>query len=204
LDESVQVQLQKLSPKHKQVASLMVQGVSREIIGEVCEFAPEYVTWLARQPVMVAYLRELAGYADAQLIAMTGKSVAAIGEVLEDGSHENKLRAVRLQFEATDRIGRYRDTADHNPAEDRLERLAGRLVGLLETQRGRVLEGTSTNLTERNLDEAEIIEQGHRPDAADTSASGTPALQNGGAGSVQRELWESSDVGQSPSEALQR
>lgn len=185
MDGAPQVQLQKLSPKHKQVASLMVQGVGRETIGEICEFAPEYITWLSRQPVMVAYLKELAGYAEAQLIAMTGKSVAAIGEVLESGSDENRLRAARLQFEATDRIGRYRDTGDHNLAEDRLERLAGRLVGLLETQRGRVLQGSSTTVIEGDLNETEVEFTSTRADAADTVASGEAALPDGGSGTEQ-------------------
>lgn len=152
-------ELKQLSPKHRQVVALLAQGVARDTIAELCEFTPEYITWLHRQPVCQAYLKELMQYADARLIALTERSVDAIAETLNIGSEDGRLKAARLQLEAVGRIGRFRAGDEEAPGRGELELLAERLVGLLKTKRGEVYESTSvrTEQSEREVEDATLI-----------------------------------------------
>lgn len=134
-------QLQKLSPKHKQAMALLAQGVDRATIGAAVDLAPEYITWLTRQQICKAYLKEMLGYADARLVALTEQSVDAIAEMLIGGSEDAKLKAARLQLEAVGRIGRYKVGDDDGVPKAGLEKLAERLVGLLQKTKGEVYEG---------------------------------------------------------------
>lgn len=140
-----QVQLAELSPKHRQVAALLAQGVDRATIATICDYTPEYVTWLCGDPSFRAYLKEMLSVADARLEALFESSVDAIAETLVAGSSEEKLKAARLQMEATRRIGPRADTdPGAPPALDRLEKLAERLTGLLRSHRGPVtLDGSA-------------------------------------------------------------
>lgn len=124
-------ELKKLTPKHKQVCSMLAQGIPRTTISTVCNITPEYVTMLAKQPLVKAYIGEMCQAAGLQLDAMFVQSVEAIGDALANGSHADKMKAARLQMEATKRIGSGggvpKEIIDTN---DRLARLAERLLYL--------------------------------------------------------------------------
>lgn len=137
-------QLKELSAKHRLVVSLLVQGVPREVIAQAAGYTAEYVTWLTRQPLVVESIKELEHYADVQLMALAEKRTDAIREVLTSGSNEDRLKAAKLQLEATNKIGSGRDLRPEPPQGDRLELLAERLVGLLQSTRGRTFEGRAT------------------------------------------------------------
>jgi len=133
--EPAKIELKELGPRHKQVISLLAQGVPRQTVAVMTEYTPEYVTWLTRQPVCQAYLKEINDFVDVRLLSLGEKAVDAITDALETGSHENKLRAAKLQMEATGRIGRFKSETPTSPSEERLERLSNRLVSLLMTHR---------------------------------------------------------------------
>lgn len=133
------VQLQKLSQRHKQVLALLAQGIDRQTIASVVEYEPEYITWLARQPVCQTYLKEMMGYNDARLVALTERSVDVISDVMRDGSNDDKLKAAKLQLTAIGRVGRAQDSGGPIPSDDRLEKLAERLVALQSNIRARIL-----------------------------------------------------------------
>lgn len=124
-------EMKELKPWHKNLASMVAQGIDRQTIAYAMDCTPEYVSMLARQPKMIEYMRELADFANFQLESQFAKSVAAIGDVLENGGHKEKMQAARLQLEATKRIGsRGVDTEKVVDTNARLARLAERLMYL--------------------------------------------------------------------------
>ena len=143
-------QLKALSPRHKQVAALLVQGVERQVIAQLTEFEPEYITWLGRQPLVVAYLRELEEYANIRLVALADKRTDVISNILDTGSNEDRLKAAKLQMEATGLIGRPREPGkgSEESEDERLARIGARLVNLLQVQRGRVFNGEAIEVAE--------------------------------------------------------
>lgn len=140
------VQLQKLSPRHKQVVALLVQGVKRELVAAATDYEPEYITWLARQPLCVAYFKELSEFADQRLVALSDKTVDVLIDAMDNGTHENALKAAKLQMEATGRIGRFKENLPSSPSEERLKILGDRLVDLLRQHQEHVIEGEVTNV----------------------------------------------------------
>lgn len=142
--------LKNLSPKHKQVAALLVQGVERQVIAQLVDFEPEYITWLGRQPLVVAYLRELEEYANIRLVALADKRTDVISDILHTGSNEDRLKAAKLQMEATGIIGKPREggRGEAENEDERLARIGARLVNLLQDQRGRVINGTAIEVPE--------------------------------------------------------
>ena len=143
-------QLKELSPKHKQVAALLVQGVERQVIAQLTDFTPEYITWLGRQSLVVAYLRELEEYANIRLVALADKRTDVISDILNNGSNEDRLKAAKLQMESTGVIGRPRESGggDKENEDERLARIGARLVNLLQVQRGRVFNGEAIEVAE--------------------------------------------------------
>lgn len=133
------VELKKLSQKHKQVLSLVAQGLDRQTIGKVVNYVPEYVTWLVRQPVCQEYLREMVGYNDSRLLALTERSVDVISDVMLNGTHEDQLKAAKLQLTAIGKVGRAQAPVSAKFDEARLERLAERLVSLQSNVKARTL-----------------------------------------------------------------
>ena len=129
------ITLKELGPRHKQVLSLLAQGVTRQQIAEITDYTPEYVTWLARQPICQDYLRQVNEFVDIRLQSLGEKVVEVITDTLDHGSSKERLSAARLQMEATGRLGAYREAAHVSPSEERLERLSNRLLDLLRTQR---------------------------------------------------------------------
>ena len=135
------ITLQKLSPKHKQVMSLLAQGIDRQTISSICEITPEYVTWLAGDPLCKMYLKEMSRYVDARFEAMYEKTADIVSEAMQIGSQDEKLKAARLQLELTGRVGRVVPPAPEGGSIGRLEELAKRLEGLVdEAHRGRTYE----------------------------------------------------------------
>lgn len=145
------IALKKLSPKHKQVMSLLAQGVDRQTISAICEITPEYVTWLAGDPLCKAYLKEMSRYVDARFEALYEKTADIVSEAMQVGSQDEKLKAARLQLELTGRVGRVVPAAPEGGSVDRLEQLARRLETLVdEAHRGRTYE-------QEPLEDAEVI-----------------------------------------------
>ena len=138
--ETGPVELKKLSPKHMQVAALLAQGVDRRTIAAACDYTPEYVTWLQRQPLFMGYVKEMSAAVAVRLEAMFAKSVDVINNAMDMGSTDEQLKAAKLQMEATGRIGRYQTPAREDGGGDRLEHLADRLLDLLKRQRSAVYE----------------------------------------------------------------
>lgn len=142
--------LQELKPKHRQIASLLAQGMPRDTIASIIGITPEYVTMLMRQPEMQAAVREMSEVANLQLEAMFTKSVTAIGEVLENGNASDKVKAARLQMEATKRVGSgsglVQEVVDSNA---RLTKLAERLL-YLQGGNGRLINGEATVISQQS------------------------------------------------------
>jgi len=136
-------QLQKLKPKHKEICSLLAQGLGRNDISKIVDVTPEYVTMLMKQPLIKEYMGEMAQLAGIQLESMFIKSVDTIGEVMTTGNNKEKIQAARLQLEATKRIG----TNSGLPKEvidsaQRLDRLSERLLKLLPEKRQKTIDLT--------------------------------------------------------------
>lgn len=98
--------LKKLKQKHKTMVALHLQGLKRDQIAQLAGCVPEYVSMIIAQPIVQEYLRDLEQYMDNRLRSLYGKSVDAIDSVLTSGSDDAKLKAARLQMEATDKMGK--------------------------------------------------------------------------------------------------
>lgn len=140
------IKLQKLSARHKQVLSLMAQGMDRQTCSIATKYTPEYVTWLLKQDICQTYLGEMVKVAESQLQAQFCKSVDVIGETLINGTEEGKLKAAKLQLEATGRVGKLQQLSAPPVEGDRLTVLAERLVGLLKQTQGRIVNGEVTDV----------------------------------------------------------
>lgn len=133
---SRQVQLQELSAAHRGVASLLAQGADRHIAGAAFGFSPEYVTWLGGDPLFQQHVREMNKLVATRLELLYGKSVDVIAETMQSGGAEEKLKAARLQLEATGRVGNSRRTDTGEVSPDFLEELSQNLVQLLHKRKG--------------------------------------------------------------------
>lgn len=124
-------ELKQLKPKHKQVASLVAQGFKNTEIANMVGITPEYVSMLLGQPLVRGYVNEINQVVGTRLEAMFEQSVEVISETMRSGSNGDKLKAARLQLEATKRIGRPDPNATSlDPNVDRLALLAERLIAL--------------------------------------------------------------------------
>lgn len=138
-------EMKELKPMHKQLCSLLAQGIDRQTIASVLDITPEYVSMLSKQPLVQKYIREMCQFASLQLEAQFVEGVKVIGEVMANGADKERLQAVRLNAELTHRIG----SGSGIPTElidtnDRLARLASRLLSLQEqtvTSRSRPIDG---------------------------------------------------------------
>lgn len=124
-------EMKKLLPWHKQLCSMLAQGIDRQTIAQVFQKTPEYISMLAGQDLIRVEVSEMKRFAEFQLEAQFVKSVSVIGEVLENGSAKEKIQAARLQLEATRRIGpRMVEEEKLIDTNARLARLAERLLSL--------------------------------------------------------------------------
>lgn len=150
-------ELKKLKPLHKQVASLVAQGAKNTEIAQMLGITPQYVSMLLSQPLVKQYLGEMCDAVGVRMEALFEQSVEVIAETMRTGSEGGKLKAARLQLEATKRIGRPDPTAALGQGNvDRLERLAERLI-LLQTnvRTGRTFDGkTGQEITDIGSDQS--------------------------------------------------
>ncbi len=124
-------EMKKLLPWHKQLCSMLAQGIDRQTIAQVFQKTPEYISMLTGQALIQEEVREMSRFAEFQLSAQFSKTVSAIGEVLENGNAKEKMQAARLQLEATRRIGpRMVEEEKLIDTNARLARLAERLLYL--------------------------------------------------------------------------
>lgn len=131
IEEPEKWEMKKLLPWHKQLCSMLAQGIDRQTIAQVFQKTPEYVSMLAGQELIRTEVNEMKRFAEFQLEAQFVKSVSVIGEVLENGSAKEKIQAARLQLEATRRIGpRMVEEEKLVDTNARLARLAERLLSL--------------------------------------------------------------------------
>ena len=78
--------------------SLLAQGLGRTAIGKIVGCTPEYVTMLAKQPLCLAYVKEISQFVDARMEAMYEKSVDVIADLLDNGGAKEKLAAAQLHL----------------------------------------------------------------------------------------------------------
>lgn len=126
-------EMKKLTPMHKQLCSLLAQGIDRQTIAQALDITPEYVSMLAKQPLVQKYIQEMCQFASLQLEAQFVEGVKVIGDVMANGAPKERLQAVRLNAELTHRIG----SGSGIPTElidtnERLANLASRLLSLQE------------------------------------------------------------------------
>lgn len=128
-------ELKELKPMHKQLCSLLAQGIDRGTIAQALNITPEYVSMLAKQAPIQKYIQEMCQFANLQLEAQFIEGVKVIGDVMANGADKDRLQAVRLNAELTHRIG----SGSGVPIElidtnERLAKLADRLLSLQERQ----------------------------------------------------------------------
>ena len=133
-------QLQKLTERHKSVCALLAQGLPRGVVATMCGITSTYIGMLLKQPLCMAYIKELSTIAGVQLESLFPKTVEVISDVLTTGNATEKLKAVRLHGELTKRLGSGGLPPQDNPSADRLDRLADRLTTLLAQGKQRSAE----------------------------------------------------------------
>ena len=130
-------QLKKLSERHKSICTLLAQGLPRRDVATMTDVHPNYITALLQQPLIIGYIKEMATVSGVQLQAITELRNEAISTILQTGNGTEKLKAARLQAELVGDVGsRGSLNSGLNPAEDRLLKLADRLISLLSHARG--------------------------------------------------------------------
>lgn len=141
-------ELKALKPMHQTVASLFAQGKKNVEIAQIVGITPEYVSMLIRQPIVKAYIAEMCEIVGTRMEALFHKSVDVIAQTLESGTEAGKLKAARLQMEATGRVGGRDNRSDlTNDRTARLEQLAERLIFLQSgVRQGRVFNEDGTEV----------------------------------------------------------
>lgn len=109
-------QPKRLNDKHKAIIALHAQAVRREDISRVCGCTPEFVSMVVRTDLAKAYLAQLEEHTDGRLRQLYGASVDAIDSGLHSDDEEIKLKAARLQLEASGKMKG--DQRDNRTAED--------------------------------------------------------------------------------------
>lgn len=105
LPQTQPFQLKNLSPKHKQVAALLAQGLGRGKISELVKITPEYVTMLSKQPLFMAYVKEMTQFTDVRLQALFEKGVDVVADLMITGTEDTKLRAAQTVLKAVGKDG---------------------------------------------------------------------------------------------------
>jgi hypothetical protein len=136
------IKLQSITDKHKQVASLLAQGLGRSEIAGIIDYTPEYVTWLTRDPLFKQYLDEMSAHAEARHEAMFGLTADVVADAMLNGSVEERLKGARLNLEVTGRLGKNeRPNAMVDSSLERLNTLAARLLSLQsKVRQGEVID----------------------------------------------------------------
>lgn len=141
-------ELQQLKPKHLQICALLAQGFKNIEVAAMVGVTKEYVSMLLRQPLIKQEIMRKGEVVGQRLELMTEKSADVIADAMTNGNHTERLKAARLQFEVTKRVGRPDPMANTvSPDVDRLARLAERLI-LLQSgiRQGRVFNEDGTEV----------------------------------------------------------
>lgn len=133
-------QLQKMTERHRSICALLAQGLPQSTVATMCGISAQYVRILLKQPLCMAYIKELSTIAGVQLESLFPKTVEVIADVMQVGNATEKLKAVRLHGELTKRLGSGGLPPQDNPSVDRLDRLADRLTTLLAQGKQRSIE----------------------------------------------------------------
>ena len=146
-------EMKKLKPLHKQVCSLVAQGLQQKVVAGMCGITPEYVSMLMRQPLCIEYIREMSEVAGTRLEAMFETVVEVIGDAMVNGTKSEQLKGARLHLEATKRIGRPDPNLVGTATNvDRLEKLAERLLGLQsQVRKGGLFNENGQEITDAEL-----------------------------------------------------
>lgn len=105
LPQAQPFQLKRLSPKHMQVAALLAQGIGRSQISKLVKITPEYVTMLSKQPIFIAYVKEMTAFTDVRLQALFEKGVDVVADLMISGTEDTKLRAAQTVLKAVGKDG---------------------------------------------------------------------------------------------------
>ena len=147
--------LKELSVMHKQVCSLLAQGLGRVEIAAICEITPEYVTMLARQPLCKEYIAEMNEYVGTRMEALFEESVNVMADAMKHGTLDERLKGARLQLEATKRLGKANSLeVNINQEDNRLVNLAERLTTLLQEKKGAIIDGTAFQVPNESTQDA--------------------------------------------------
>lgn len=110
-----------LTPKHKQILSLVAQGMKYAEIGSLCKCTTQLIVMLVASEGGKGYLAQIEQQMDMRLRSLYNKSIDAIEDQLTAGNGENKLKAAKLQMQATGKLGREQE--HHDTAEDVIQRI---------------------------------------------------------------------------------
>ena len=142
--------LQALSSNHKEVLSLLAQGLPQAEVAAITGFAPGYIPWLVKQEVCQQYLADMRAVVDHRFTAMTEQSCDTILDVMKNGATDERLKAAKLQLEVVGMVGAGKKDIQPQGNNDHLQQLADRLVGLLKSTR----EGI---VYENEISDAELL-----------------------------------------------
>lgn len=147
--------LQALNEKHRQVASLMAQGLGPLEIASVVDYTMQYISMLARDPLFKEHLSNISQFVTLQHEAMFARTVEAVNNGFNSGIVEDNLKAARLNLEITGRIGKgERPSAGMESSLDRLATLAERLLAL-NPNKGETLDAEFTQANQPALIEGQ-------------------------------------------------
>ena len=79
-------ELKELKPLHRQVASLLAQGMKNVDIAAICNITPQYVTMLIQQPLVKAYIAEMCEIVGVRMEALFAQSVDVIANTMQNSS----------------------------------------------------------------------------------------------------------------------
>jgi hypothetical protein len=146
-------ELKNLKPMHREVVSLLAQGMKNVEVAAMVGITPEYVSMLLRQPLIKQHLQERCEALGVRMEALFEQSVQVVADVMKSGSNSDKLKAARLQLEATRRIGRVDPTFGTGESNDALlENLAKRLIALQSNiRRGGIYNEDGSPVTDSQL-----------------------------------------------------
>lgn len=148
--------LKRLKPVHLQICALLAQGMKNVEVAAFTGVTKEYVSMLLRQAIIKQEIARVCEITGARLELLFEKSVDTIADAMENGSYSDKLKAARLQLEATRRIGRPDPFATGTSApEDRLATLANRLELLMDSKKSGVYDEAGNPIFE----DAEILRE---------------------------------------------
>jgi len=116
-------QLQKLTKRHRDIASLLISGVTHDEIADVCNCHKQTIIVLKQQPIFQDYLKQLQQEIEDEFKGLFGRTVRAIRDSLQDDApRDTRLKAARIVLEAQGRL------KGVNTGQESAEDVARRLI----------------------------------------------------------------------------